>query len=205
MVEYSTDGAREKLGVELVVAVQSKELSAEVKKFLATIESYGVEKGAALKPGETLQYGYWMIRLCPRGSEVLDIQELAPEGEGFVDGASYTLRSFAAQRKACQIFSSQFSPPKPDSLVVISDGVLESNPGLQGVRYPSPSHMSGWWLTTDAYDGDIESLRTVHCKHVTHQRPQLLQYLALYYGFRFNAGEKFDAWFDQSVRDQSSG
>jgi hypothetical protein len=87
--------------------------------------------------------------------------------------------------------------PKPDQLVVISDGVFEGDI-VEGVRYPSPQHMSGRWLTTDRYNGDIKSLRTVHFHHVTESRPDLMGFLKLPFGYRFFSG---DAWFDQKVAD----
>jgi hypothetical protein len=56
---------------------------------------------------------------------------------------------------------------------------------VQGVRYPSPEHMSGWWITTDRYNGDVATLKTLHAYHLTARRPDLTRYLALAYGFRF--------------------
>ncbi|MBF7074579.1 hypothetical protein ISG33_14330 [Glaciecola sp. MH2013] len=44
-------------------------------------------------------------------------------------------------------------------MVVISDGIYENNGPVEGVRYPSPEHMSGWWLTTELYNGDIKTLK----------------------------------------------
>jgi hypothetical protein len=88
-----------------------------------------------------------------------------------------------------------------DRLVVVSDGVLESEP-VEAVRYPSPEHMSGWWITTDRYNGDVQSLRTHHLYHLTAARPELAQYLALPYGFRFNLARGEDIWFDPEVARQ---
>jgi len=46
--------------------------------------------------------------------------------------------------------------------------------------------MSGWWLITEKYDGNIESLNHEHTYHVTAARPDLASFLALPYGFRFD-------------------
>ena len=46
--------------------------------------------------------------------------------------------------------------------------------------------MSGWWLITEKYDGNIESLKHEHTYHVTAARPDLASFLALPYGFRFD-------------------
>lgn len=67
---------------------------------------------------------------------------------------------------------------------------------MQGVRYPSPEHMSGWWVTTDRYDGDVRTLRHEHLYHLTAARPDLARYVALPFGFRFDLGRHEDVWFD---------
>lgn len=74
--------------------------------------------------------------------------------------------------------------PNFNQSVVISDGVYEGK-DIEGIRYESPEHMSGWWLITDNYDDNIESLMTVHFYHVAFKRPDILKYLALPFGYRF--------------------
>ena len=63
--------------------------------------------------------------------------------------------------------------------------------------------MSGWWLTTDRYDGNAKSLRTEHLYHVTAARQDLSRYLALPYGFRFDLSKGESVWFEESVANQS--
>ena len=84
-------------------------------------------------------------------------------------------------------------------MIVISKGVYEGL-AIDAVRYPSPEHMSGWWLTTDLYDDNVESLMAVHYHHVAFKRPELIKYIALPYGYRFNtSGEEHDVWFDENA------
>ena len=89
--------------------------------------------------------------------------------------------------------------PALDQLVVMSEGVYEGDV-VEGVRYPSPEHMSGWWLTTNRYDGDIKSLKTVHFSHIAEKRPDITDFLRLPYGYRFFSGDG-STWFDQKVAD----
>lgn len=93
-------------------------------------------------------------------------------------------------------------PIANEQLVVISDGVFEGSL-VEGTRYPSPEHMSGWWLTTEKYNGDVSTLRTEHFYHILEKRPDLVRYMALPYGFRFfQEGYKQnneDVWFDEKV------
>jgi hypothetical protein len=105
----------------------------------------------------------------------------------------------SVQQECCENFKSQYSPIDQEQLVVISKGVYEGDP-LEGVRYPSPEHMSGWWLTTDQYDGNTESLITVHFSHIIEHRPEVAIYMALPYGYRFMLGGKEEhVWFDEDV------
>lgn len=89
--------------------------------------------------------------------------------------------------------------PQPDQLVVISEGVYEGDV-VEGVRYPSPPHMSGWWVTTNRYKGNISSLKTVHFRHVAETRPDLARFWPLPFGYRFFSGDGA-VWFDQTVAD----
>jgi hypothetical protein len=45
--------------------------------------------------------------------------------------------------------------------------------------------MSGWYLSTDRYDGNARSLRTIHAYHVVLARPDVARFLALEPGFFF--------------------
>ncbi len=88
-------------------------------------------------------------------------------------------------------------------MIVISDGVFEGE-CVEGVRYPSPKHMTGWWLTTQKYNGDTSTLRVEHYYHLPEKRPDLIKYLALPFGFRFfqkdeTVGREEEIWKDDNV------
>jgi hypothetical protein len=123
--------------------------------------------------------------------------EYNAEATGFVRGANLTLRYWRDQHIVCKLHESEFNPPRPDQLTVISKGVLEGLP-VKAVRYPSPIHMSGWWIVTDEYDQNIKSLKNEHTYHITAARPELAKYLALPQGFRFDSLAQ-DAWLDHEV------
>ncbi|WP_180171678.1 hypothetical protein [Acinetobacter sp. YH12023] len=104
------------------------------------------------------------------------------------------------QRECCEFYDKEFNPVNLNQLVVVSKGVLTSNSAVEGVRYKSPTHMSGWWLTTDQYDGDFNTLENVHFSHIIHKRPDLAIYMALPYGYRFILGtEKEYVWLDEAL------
>ena len=106
-------------------------------------------------------------------------------------------------KECCQHYNAEYQPTKTKQLVAISKGVLEGTVPVEGVRYPSPEHMSGWWLTTDEYNGNADSIITVHFEHIIDSRPDLAIYMALPFGYRFNlGGESEHVWFDESVENE---
>lgn len=110
----------------------------------------------------------------------------------------------SVQKECCAHYSAQFCPVSPEQLVVISDGVYEGVVPIEGVRYSSPDHMSGWWLTTRDYNGDVSTLKTVHYRHVQEKRPEIAIYMALPYGYRFQlGGEKEHVWYDEEAARDS--
>ncbi|RTE10920.1 hypothetical protein EJQ19_06420 [Paenibacillus whitsoniae] len=103
------------------------------------------------------------------------------------------------QKQECQKYESTPKFPIFNQMIVISNIVYEGL-AVDAVRYLSPEHMSGWWLTTDLYDDNVESLMTVHYHHVAFIRPELIKYFALPYGYRFNiTGKEQDVWFDENA------
>ena len=82
---------------------------------------------------------------------------------------------------------------------ILSEGVYEGL-DVDAVRYPSPAHMTGWWLTTELYDDNSQSLMNEHCFHLAFKRPELLKYLAFPFGYRFYfSHKKAEIWFDENV------
>lgn len=183
---------------EIRADVRSPEFLGEAEQFLSFVANYLTTSGNRIRPGETVPYGYWLVKFQEGSSKTLETWEYNAEATDFIKGVNLTLWYWREQHLICQRYSAQFRPPRPDKLTVISKGVLEGLP-VQGVRYPSPDHMSGWWMTTDQYDGDTNSLRREHTHHITAARPDLAKYLALPEGFRFDLSVKEDVWLDENV------
>lgn len=193
-----TDGLAQQGHPEIAVQVAEVGLLPESAAFLQTLARYIQTAQVRLKPAETLAYGYWLTQFQPGPAGRLEVWEYQADARAFVPGATLTLRYWRDQHALCQRLQATFTPPRHSQLAAISAGVLEGEP-VEGVRYPSPAHMSGWWLTTDRYDGNIASLTTQHLHHVTAARPDLAQYLALPYGYRFAIQDREYVWFDRKV------
>lgn len=198
-LEVHTVGLADQKHPELIVEVSDVGFIPESEALLLYITNYLLDCGAKLKPNETLGYGYWLIKFKKAGPKLLEVWEYNAQATKFIHGATRTLTYWRDQHKICEKFKGEFSPPSPGKLVVISEGILDGDNPVHGVRYPSPEHMSGWWLTTNRYNGNVESLKTTHLYHVTAARPDLAPYIAMPYGFRFEVGEQEDVWFDGKV------
>lgn len=188
---------------EIRVQVHNAELREDAEEFLSYVSDYLTQFEKQIRPGETLLYGYWLVKFQEVEATMLDTWEHDARSNEFVKGANFALIYWRDQHRVCKQNGAEFKPPRLDQLTVVSEGVFEGLP-IKAVRYPSPEHMSGWWLITEKYDGNIKSLRNEHCLHVTAARPELVKFLALPDGFRFHS-DTGETWFDEEVaRDKRS-
>jgi len=187
---------------EFEVPIAGNRFKSEVIDLLEYLANYVLENQVHIKSGETIPYGYWLLKLKDKGSGVLEVWEYNDEATEFIVGANLTLKYFSEQSGICKKYKSIFSPPRPDKKVAISDGVLEGD-AVEGVRYHAPNHMSGWYITTDKYNGDFKTLEVINAYQLTSVRPDLAAFLALTQGFRF-CKDKYSssAWFDKEAYAQ---
>jgi len=188
---------RQEIGAE----VEEPSLIPDCKAFLQFVADYLARENGIIKTGETLAYGYWVTKFVGGANQSLIAWEYNSHATEFVPGISLTLRFWRSQHETCAKAGAEFCPPRPDLLAVVSDGVFEGDP-VEGVRYPSPPHMSGWWFTTNRYNGDIKTLRCEHLYHLTAKRFELSSYLALPFGYRFVTASN-EVWFDEEVARSS--
>jgi len=193
-----TEGLRSHSKPELQAEVSTPDLVQPAKDYLLFVADYLLKSGNTLRAGETLAYGYWLTKFQSLTPDLLEVWEYDAEATHFQKGVSLTLSYWRDQHCVCGRFEAEFQPPRPDQLTVISGGVLEGLP-VQGIRYPAPEHMSGWWITTDLYNGDVSTLKHEHTYHVTAKRPDLAKFMALPRGFRYDLATHEDVWFDEKT------
>jgi hypothetical protein len=182
---------------EIRVEIRNLELKEEAEAFLRYVSDYLTQYGKRILPGETLAYGYWLVKFEGTEPNCLETWEQNASGDEFVKGADLALIYWRDQHRTCSQHGVKFKPPRLNQLTVVSEGVFEGLP-IKAVRYPSPDYMSGWWLITAKYDGNIKSLRNEHTFHITAARPELAQFLALPEGFRFHSDTQ-KAWLDEEA------
>ena len=194
---YSTIGLLPAINCEIRLAIKEK-TEKQYLDVLCYIVDYIRATSPEILDGQTMSYYSWILKFAKLGNHLL-VNEATPNGSDYCDGADYSITVLEDQQLECQ--AQQVAPLFPNfgQYMMISDGVYEGLP-VSAVRYTSPSHMTGWWLTTDEYNDDAKSLKRVHFFHVAFTRPDILKYLALPFGFRFYISkEETDVWFDDEV------
>lgn len=178
-----TTGLQKEGYADLSLDLKDASLKSQAKHLLSMTARYMREQSVVIKPDETMSYGCWLVQFRS-GAMGLDIWECDDEWTDFTPGAERALRLWHDQAEVCKAMRSSFLPPLASTKTAISAGVLEGEP-LEGIRYPAPPHMSGWYLSTDQYDGNIRSMKVIHLYHAIASRPEIAKYLALAPGHYF--------------------
>jgi len=157
-----------------------------------------------LESCQTVAFYSWLLRLVnDKNDSFYDIEEVVNDGSGFQIGADEAIRTYNSQKKECLLKNVSPNFPDFEQKIVISKGVYEGL-DVEGVRYNSPPHMTGWWLVTDEYDENPDSLLVVHFYHVVFERPDLVHLFALPFGFRFHqTNGEIKVWFDEDVLEET--
>jgi hypothetical protein len=197
-----TRGLLESGHPELRARVADLALLQEAEAFLRFVGAYVLQNGLIIRSGETVRYGYWVTRFEATTDELLDAFEFAGDSaEGWVPGVNNAVTYWRDQHTMCSRLGAEFAAPLAYDFVMISPGVMEGDP-VQGVRYPSAQPESGWWISTDRYNGDVSTMAPHHLYHLTGRRPDLAPFLALPFGYRFDLEKFEDVWFDESVASE---
>lgn len=192
-----TEGLKKNIGFEIDLLIQNKE-ERDYLNLLSFLIDYFIDSKATIKDGQTIAYYSWLLKFVIGENFVLSIYEVNSNGDGFTEGANYAIEVVNEQTLECVKIDRIPVFPTFSQMIVVSKGVF-SGEEINAVRYPSPGHMTGWWLTTDLYDGNINSLETIHYYHFAFQRPDIIKYLALPPGFRFFSGNQSEVWFDKDA------
>lgn len=199
---FRTEGLAKHGHAELRASVSDVSLVAGCAAYLRYVADYIVTQKARIESGETVAYGFWLTRFVKDSDAMLEAEEYRADASDFVPGVSLSVRYWQQQHEVCAKAKASFDPPRPDKKVAVSKGVLNGEP-VEGVRYPSPEHMSGWWITSDSYNGDVKTLDTIELYRLTSVRPDLSKYLALPPGHFFET-KSGSIGFDQAVADETA-
>lgn len=193
-----THGLKPFLNHELKINTQGKS-NDDYLRVIRYLIDYVVDCKPLIKHEQTITYHSWILKFIEISRSLYEIWEASACGEGYIRGVDHSIKVINDQELVCGQHGAVPVFPAFSQLVVLSKGVYEGL-NVEAVRYPSPGHMSGWWITTHLYGGDTDSLITDHYYHLAFRRPDLLKFLALPFGYRLNInGSENEAWFDQKA------
>ncbi len=191
-----TIGLKPVIGAELKLLLYDRDIN-EYLKVSTYLIDYFVDYKPAIKDGETIGYHSWILKFVISGDH-FNLFEAKPNGDDYMEGVDFAISVVVAQEEECSIRDVTAIFPLFSQMLAVSKGVLEGEM-IDAVRYPSPDQMTGWWLTTELYDGNIESIQVIHYHHLAFKRPDIVKYMALPFGFRFQSGGANEVWFDENV------
>lgn len=195
-----TQGLSTSIGKEFSINKNSYQLN-DIKLLINFILDYLENEDKTIKDLETFGYGSWIFQFVFNGMYI-ELHELKTVENGinvYEFDLSNTINIFKEQTAFCLSKNATSDIPKLAQKIAISKEIYEGSE-VNGVRYESPSHMSGWYLTSNSYNGDVKSLLVEHLYHILKERPDLAKFLALPAGYRFfKDKEGEDAWFDEQV------
>jgi len=183
---------------ELALHDERPAWSNDARTLLAYTMQYVESSGNRIVPGQTMSYGFWLVKFVLNDSSVLEVHEYDEDGELFVKGARLSMEFWREQHRICQIVGAAFHPPRPDKLVAVSSD-LPHAAVVEGVRYNLEDPMSGWIITSQGYDGPVQTLRGEHAWHLVRLRRDLIRFLALPVGYRFTSDREDAVRFDPGV------
>ncbi|GAE64562.1 hypothetical protein H3Z85_03475 [Chryseobacterium indologenes] len=181
-IYVKTKGLASYIGKEIRVikGVNDQDDYVSIIKFFI---DYIVENRPIISDKENIAYYSWLLQFRLE-ENFYDIYEINSDGSEFNKGCDTAISIIRNQSEICAHYGLPTQFPNFNQMVVISKGVYEGK-DIEAIRYESPENMSGWWLITDDYDDNIESLMTVHYHHVAFTRADILGYLAIPFGYRF--------------------
>jgi len=178
-----TGGLLTSIDKEIKISIGSFE-KRDYVNILQYIIDYVLNSKPEINDNQTIAYYSWLLQFKSDEQGFYEIYEVVGNGEGFIKGCETAISIIGKQSETCLSYNEVTLFPNFSQNIVKSKGVYEGK-DIEGIRYDSPAHMCGWWLITDDYDDNINSLMNVHYYDVAFRRPDILKYLALPFGYRF--------------------
>lgn len=211
-----TQGLAETTGYELELQVGAPQLLQACANLAGFLGDYFSDPEVRLRPGDRVDWASALLVSRQVDEHTYTFDELSYDGETVREGVQETVRVWAAQSLVCDEYESPFSACRYGALIAVSPGLLNTVGTVIGTRYPAPSHMSGWWLFTEDYDGTVDGFREMkptHAFHVLSKRPEIAPLLGLAAGFEFHVVPSrieddgrieisYEVQFDQEIAEQ---
>ena len=199
--KYTTRGVAKLLGKEFVIN-KNEYSKDDVNLLVNYILNHFLSTKQKIVDGETFGCGSWLI-LFKHNSDNIELHELKiiNNGENVYEfDVSFSVKFLKEQFELIKTHNiPSYNIPLIGQKIAVSKEIFLGSE-VNGVRYSAPDHMTGWYLTSNSYNGDINTLKVDYLFSLLKVRPDLAKFLILPYGFRFYSdNESYDIWFDSNL------
>jgi len=195
---YISQGVSKYLDKEFSIS-RKNHIHSDVLLLTDYVLDYFVSTKQKIVDGETFGCGSWLLYFkC--NSIYIELHELKNISEGkniYEFDVSLSIKFLKEQTELIKKYDVPFSNiPLIGQKIAVSEDIY-SGSEVNGVRYSAPDHMTGWYLTSNSFNGNVNSLKVDYLYSLLKTRPDLGKFLALPEGYRFfkdHLGE--EVWID---------
>lgn len=105
------------------------------------------------------------------------------------------------QKAMCDKYGTDFVPSLDGWKVGVSRNISNGQMPINGLRHPTRQGTMGWYIWAGEYSDDPDFFEPIHVEHLQNKCPQVLKYLGLPPGWRFQIDDKGyeDVWEDNTL------
>ena len=148
----------------------------DVRLIIDYIITHLNDSNRVINNNETFSCGSWLIQFIIENEyiKILELEDLDKNGNNIFDfSLSTTIRIYKEQFELCESKGVLPFIPRINQKIAISEDIY-SGSEVNAVRYESPNHMSGWYLTSNNYDGEINSLKVDYLFYIIKRRGSII-------------------------------
>ncbi len=105
------------------------------------------------------------------------------------------------QKEICEKYKTDWVEAPLEFKIGVSKNLKSGSMPINALRHPQENGTAGWYIWAGEYSEDKEFFDAMHISHLVDQYPELLKYLGLAPGSRFQIDDKGheDVWFDEKL------
>lgn len=173
----------------------------EVQYVIDYILKYVITENKILKDKDTFEFGSWLLQFVSNGDyfEIYELENVLAGKNIYKEGIDIAIEIYRIQSS---LVKEGIAPqiPKFSQKIALTEDIYNGSE-INGVRYGAPSHMTGWYLTSNSYKGDIKRLIVDYLYFIINNRFDIVKFLALPTGYRFyKDSEEEGFWFDDQIK-----
>jgi len=105
------------------------------------------------------------------------------------------------QMKVCEKYQAVWFGAPLDQKIGVSKNLTSGEMPINGLRHPPENGTAGWYIWAGEWSDANDFFEALHIQHLIEKYPQLLKYLGLPPGYRFQVDSNGyeDVWEDKNL------